>query len=266
VNRSAVNPERRNPACSALTAWLRMVASHTWDGRCRSGDGGSSASFISARPETSVATAAMSSTIPAMASKGWMCALRHRSTTVTCRVLGFSTQAFYKWKKQPVTQRDWDDAHLINIAREIHADDPAFGYRFIADELPDRGITASENRVARLCSQERLWSVFSKKRGLNKKAGPPVHDDLVDRQFTAQERNQIWLTDITEHRTDEGKLYLCAIKDLYSNKIVGYSIDSRMKASLAVSALRNAVDQRDPDGTIVHSDRGCPIPFTKIRT
>ncbi|MFY2786853.1 DDE-type integrase/transposase/recombinase, partial [Rhodococcus sp. MALMAid1271] len=89
-----------------------------------------------------------------------------------------------------------------------------------------------------------------------KKAGPPVHDDLVDRQFTAQERNQIWLTDITEHRTDEGKLYLCAIKDLHSNKIVGYSIDSRMKASLAVSALRNAVDQRDPDGTIVHSDRG----------
>ncbi len=72
--------------------------------------------------------------------------------TVTCRVLGFSTQAFYTWKKQPVTQRDWDDAHLINIAREIHDDDPAFGYRFIADELPDRGITASENRVARLCS------------------------------------------------------------------------------------------------------------------
>ena len=184
--------------------------------------------------------------------------------TVTCRVLGFSTQAFYKWKKKPVTQRDWDDAHLINIAREIHADDPAFGYRFIADELPDRGITASENRVARLCSQERLWSVFSKKRGLNKKAGPPVHDDLVDRQFTAQERNQIWLTDITEHRTDEGKLYLCAIKDLHSNKIVGYSIDSRMKASLAVSALRNAVDQRDPDGTIVHSDRGSQFRSRKF--
>lgn len=184
--------------------------------------------------------------------------------TVTCRVLGFSTQAFYKWKKQPVTQRDWDDAHLINIAREIHADDPAFGYRFIADELPDRGITASENRVARLCSQERLWSVFSKKRGLNKKAGPPVHDDLVDRQFIAEERNQIWLTDITEHRTDEGKLYLCAIKDLYSNKIVGYSIDSRMKASLAVSALRNAVEQRDPDGTIVHSDRGSQFRSRKF--
>ena len=184
--------------------------------------------------------------------------------TVTCRVLGFTTQAFYKWKKQPVTQRDWDDAHLINVAREIHADDPAFGYRFIADELPERGILACENRVARLCSQERLWSVFSKKRGLNRKAGPPVHDDLVDRQFTAKERNQIWLTDITEHRTDEGKLYLCAIKDLYSNKIVGYSIDSRMKASLAVAALRNAVEQRNPVGTIVHSDRGSQFRSRKF--
>lgn len=176
--------------------------------------------------------------------------------TVTCRVLGFSTQAFYKWKKDPVTQLDWDDAHLINAAREIHADDPAFGYRFIADELPGRGIAAGENRVARLCSQERIWSVFAKKKGLNRKAGPPVHDDLVDRRFTADRPNEVWLTDITEHRTDEGKLYLCAIKDLYSNRIVGYSIGSRMKASLAVSALRNAVGQRTPSGTIVHSDRG----------
>ena len=87
--------------------------------------------------------------------------------------------------QNPVPQRDWDDAHLINAALDIHADDPAFGYRFIADELPARGITAGENRVARLCSQQRIWSVFSKKRGLNRKAGPPVHDDLVGRQFTA---------------------------------------------------------------------------------
>lgn len=176
--------------------------------------------------------------------------------TVTCRVLGFSTQAFYKWKKDPVTQRNWDDAHLINAAREIHADDPAFGYRFIADELPDHGIIAGENRVARLCSQERIWSVFAKRKGLGRKAGPPVYDDLVDRQFAADRPNQVWLTDITEHRTDEGKLYLCAIKDVYSNRIVGYSISSRMKASLAVSALRYAVEQRTPSRTIVHSDRG----------
>jgi len=66
--------------------------------------------------------------------------------------------------------------------------------------------------VWRLCSQQRLWSVFSKKRGVNRKAGPSVHDDLVLRGFTATKLNQLWLTDITEHWTDEGKLYLCAIK------------------------------------------------------
>jgi transposase InsO family protein len=175
---------------------------------------------------------------------------------VTCRVLGFTKQAFYKWQANPVSQRDWDDAHLINAALDIHADDPAFGYRFIADELRERGIAAGENRVARLCSQQRIWSVFSKKPGLNRKAGPPVHDDLVDRVFTASAPNVVWLTDITEHTTGEGKLYLCAIKDVYSGRIVGYSIDSRMKASLAVAALRNAIVRRDPVGTVVHSDRG----------
>ncbi len=127
---------------------------------------------------------------------------------VTCRVLGFSKQAFYKWCINPVSQRDWDDAHLINAAVDIHSDDPAFGYRFIADQLHERGLRAGENRVARLCSQQRIWSVFAKKRGLNRKAGPPVHDDLVDRQFTADAPNAVWLTDITEHPTGEGTLHL----------------------------------------------------------
>lgn len=175
---------------------------------------------------------------------------------VTCRVLGFSTQAFYKWKKNPCSQRDWDDAHLINAALDIHHDDPAFGYRFISDELGDAGIKASERRVWRLCSQQRIWSIFAKKRGLRRKAGPPVHDDLVARNFTTDRPNALWLTDITEHQTDQGKLYVCAIKDVYSNRLVGYSIDSRMKTSLAVAAVRNAITLRSPVGTVVHSDRG----------
>ncbi|WP_370259892.1 IS3 family transposase [Cryobacterium sp. TMT3-29-2] len=175
---------------------------------------------------------------------------------VTCRVLRFSKQAFYQWKREPISQRDWDDAHLTNAAWDIHRDDPAFGYRFISDELSQAGLTAGENLVCRLCSQQQRWSVFGKKRGLTRKAGPPVHDDHVKRKFTATRTNQLWLTDITEHRTDEGKIYLCAIKDVYSNKIVGYSIDSRMKASLAVAAARNVIGQRTIDGTILHSDRG----------
>jgi len=99
-------------------------------------------------------------------------------------------------------------------------------------------------------------SVFAKKAGLRGKAGPPVHDDLVERNFNATRANELWLTDITEHQTSEGKLYLCAIKDVHSNRIVGYSIDSRMKASLAVAAVHNAIMLRSPAGTVVHSDRG----------
>lgn len=175
---------------------------------------------------------------------------------VTCRVLGFSKQGYYRWKANPVTDRDWADAHLVNAALKIHADDPAFGYRFIADELPGKGFTAGENRVQRLCRDHRIWSVFSRKRGLNRKPGPPVHDDRVQRDFTATTPNQLWLTDITEHPTAEGKLYLCAMKDVYSGRIVGYSMDSRMKSRLAVAALENAVRSRRPAGTVVHSDRG----------
>jgi transposase InsO family protein len=173
---------------------------------------------------------------------------------VTCRVLGFSPRAFSKWRANPVSARDWSDAHLVDAAREIHADDPVFGYRFIADELrAERGIRASENRVHRLCRQHGLSSVLARKRGRGLKPGPAVHDDLVRRAFSASRPNELWLTDITEHRTDEGKLYLCAIKDACSNRIVAYSIDERMKASLAVAALRNAVGLRSPQGTVVHS-------------
>ena len=175
---------------------------------------------------------------------------------VTCRVLGFSKQGYYRWRASPVTERDWTGAHLVNAARDIHAEDPAFGYRFIADELPEKGITAGENRVQRLCRDHGIWSVFSKKRGLNRRPGPPVHDDLVERDFTAAAANELWLTDITEHPTAEEKLYLCAVKDVYSGTTVGYSMDSRMKSSLAVAALENAVRARRPAGTVVHSDRG----------
>lgn len=190
---------------------------------------------------------------------------RRIPVAVTCRVLGFSKQAYYAWRRDPVSQRDWNNAHLINAAHDIHRDEPGFGYRFIADEIEaEAGISASERRVWRLCSQQRIWSTFSKKRGLNRKAGPPVHDDLVQREFTAERANQLWLTDITEHWTDEGKLYLCAIKDLWSNRIVGYSIDSRMTAELAVAALRNAVALRDTGDTVLHSDRGSQFRSRKF--
>jgi putative transposase len=176
--------------------------------------------------------------------------------TLSCRVLGFSKQAFYKWRADPVSQRDWDDAHLINAAVDIHHDDPEFGYRFITDELAGKGMRAGRNRVNRLCSQQRIWSVHARKRGPARKPGPPVHDDLVERQFSADRPNELWLTDITEHPTGEGKLYLCAVKDACSRRIVGYSINDRMTSQLAVDALGNAVSLRGRVRAVVHSDRG----------
>ena len=176
---------------------------------------------------------------------------------VTCRVLKIAKQPFYRWLKDPVSTRDWDDAQLINAAIDAHEEAPTFGYRLIADELADLGFEASERRVWRLCSQQGVVSATTrKKRGKTGKQGPPVHDDLVQRQFTADGPNRLWLTDITEHWTGEGKIYLCAIKDVFSNRIVGYSIDDRMTADLAVGALRMAVQRRRPTGTTVHSDRG----------
>lgn len=89
---------------------------------------------------------------------------------VACRVLGVSKQALCAWKSAPVTERDWSDAPLINVPVDVRRDDPAFGYRPIADELEDHGFSAGENRVARLCSSPRIWSVFVEKRGRTTKA------------------------------------------------------------------------------------------------
>jgi putative transposase len=178
---------------------------------------------------------------------------------LTCGMLGFSAQAFYKWRARPVSDRDWADAHVTNSVVDVHADDPEFGYRFIADELERAGQATNERRVWRLCRAQRVWSTTTKKgrRGSGKSPGPAMHDDLVQRNFTAARLDAVWLTDITEHPTVEGKVYLCSIKDLCSNRIVGYSIDERMTAQLAVAALRSAIARRQPTGTVVvHSDRG----------
>jgi transposase InsO family protein len=177
---------------------------------------------------------------------------------VTCGVLGFSPQAFYKWRARPVCDRDRQDAHLVNAIVDVHADDPEFGYRLVADELERLGHRSCERRVWRLCRQQRIWSTTTKKGRKNTKTpGPPVHDDLVQRVFTAPAPDVVWLTDITEHPTTEGKLYCCSIKDCFSNRIVGYALGERMTASLAVSALRSAIARRRPQGTVVvHSDRG----------
>lgn len=93
-----------------------------------------------------------------------------------------------------------------------------------------------------------------------------MRDELVHRVFNADKPDRLWLTDLTEHPTREGKLYLCALKDMFSNRIVGYSIDARMASDLVVNALRMAVQQRRPHGPVtVHSDRGSQFRSRKYQ-
>ena len=89
-----------------------------------------------------------------------------------------------------------------------------------------------------------------------KRPGPAVNDDLLRRDLTAVQPNRKWVTDLTEHPTAEGKVYCCAIKDLFSNRIVGHAMGDQMTADLAVAALRTALARREPDGVvIIHTDR-----------
>ena len=195
--------------------------------------------------------------------------------SVTCRVLKIARQPYYRWLAQPVTDAELVEAYRANALFDAYDDDPEFGYRFLVDEARDAGQAMAERTAWRICSANGWWSVFGKpKKGKAKKPGPPVHDDLcafVDthgvtrHEFNAEGPNQLWVGDITEHWTGEGKLYMCAFKDVYSNRIVGYSIDSRMKSRLAVAALNNAVARRgDVAGCVVHTDRGSQFRSRKF--
>jgi putative transposase len=178
--------------------------------------------------------------------------------TVSCRVLKLARQPYYRWRNAPVRDADLLRAHRINALRDAHDDDPTFGYRYLADEARRAGWRMSRRTAWKLCSEAGiLSSAQRRRRGKGKKVGPPVFDDHIQRVFRADEPNRLWLTDITEHWTSEGKLYCCAIKDVFSNRIIGYSISDRMTAKLAVDAVRNAVARRgDVAGCILHADRG----------
>jgi putative transposase len=194
---------------------------------------------------------------------------------VTCRVLKLARQPYYRWLAGPITKAEVVEAYRANALFDAHKDDPEFGHRLLADEAREAGHAMADRTAWRITSDNGWWSAFGKKRGRNgKKPGTAVHDDLctvTDEKgrtrhvFTADRPNQLWLTDISEHKTAEGKIYLCAVKDVFSNRIVGYSIDSRMKSRLAVDAIENAVRMRgEVAGCVVHSDRGSQFRSRKF--
>ncbi|MER7074214.1 IS3 family transposase [Terrabacter sp. NPDC000476] len=178
---------------------------------------------------------------------------------VTCRVLGVSRSGYYEWLGRPPSARAAADAALTQTIVEVHASSRAtYGAPRVHAELRlGLGITCGRKRIARLMKAAGLVGVCHRRKRSSAKPLPAPHEDLVRRRFVAQEPNRLWVSDITEHPTAEGKVYCAAVVDVFSRMVVGWSIADHIRAELVVDALEMACWRRRPQpGTIVHADRG----------
>ena len=178
-----------------------------------------------------------------------------------CRCLDVSTSGFYAWVCRAPGPRARDNARLLERIREIHEDSQGvIGAPRMQEDLTDEGETVSLNRVARLMSGAGLqgWPRRRKRRFGGKPGARPVGvENLLERDFTANEPETKWVTDITEIPTLEGKLYLCVVLDLFSKLVVGWSMHHRQDRHMVVRAVQMAVWQRTGGSEIIlHSDRG----------
>jgi putative transposase len=185
----------------------------------------------------------------------------NHSITTMCRVLGVSRSGFHAWVKRPPSARAVEDDRLTERIREIHAERHrrVYGSPRMWLELRDEGERVSRKRVERLMRKAGISGLVEKrwKATTIRVPGVRVADDLLERDFTATAPNQRWVADITYLRTWEGWLYLVAVQDLYSRRIVGWSMADHMRAQLVVDALQMALAHRRPaPGLTFHSDLG----------
>ena len=178
---------------------------------------------------------------------------------VACRTLRVSTSGYYEWRDRPPSFRAAADETLTVQIKEVHAcSRGTYGAPRVHAELRlGRGVRCGCKRVARLMRAANLSGIY-RRRFRRAGAAAPVHEDLVQRRFVADGPDRLWLTDITEHPTREGKVYLAAVLDVYSRRIVGWSIADHLRAELVVDALEMARWRRRPAAgqTVLHSDRG----------
>ncbi|MGH7133885.1 MAG: IS3 family transposase, partial [Phycisphaerales bacterium] len=176
---------------------------------------------------------------------------------VACRVLGVSKSGYYEWLQRPPSTRSLRHARLTGLIRQIHADSRGvYGARRVRAELTmGHGIAVGRSAVELLMRRASLQGVSSRSR-FHRIPNTPTAADLVDRQFGRSEPDRLWVTDITEHATHEGKVYCAVVLDVFSRRVVGWSIDSAPTAALVTNALGMAIDQRAPHGTIIHSYHG----------
>jgi putative transposase len=180
--------------------------------------------------------------------------------TVTCRALGLSESWFYKWRDRQPTARQQRRAELADAIRQIFDDSGGtYGSPRVVLDLWAAGWQVSVNTVAALMAELGLAGRRPKRRrGLTRQGKRPAAPDRVRRKFTAPAPDVLWCGDLTEIVTDEGKLYLATVLDLYSRRMLGYAMSERHDADLAVASLRMAAATRggDVEGVIFHNDRG----------
>lgn len=175
-----------------------------------------------------------------------------------CRILGVARQNYYKHKRTPTTPRQLRREWLTGLIREVHvASRGTYGYRRVHAELTlGMGIQVCSRTVSVLMTQAGIHGLPGPVR-IKRLRGVVTADDLVNRKFHRLRPNELWVTDITRHRTREGWVYCAAVLDAFSRKIVGWSIDSRQDSTLVVNALDMALRNRRPEpGGIVHADHG----------
>ena len=178
-----------------------------------------------------------------------------------CRVMKVSTSGFYAWRACPVSDRDWDDAVLTKTIVDIHKmSRRSYGSPRVHAELRlGLGTFCSRKRVERLMRQAGVSGIYRRRgHGCTRRDGSEPADDRVGRQFDPDGPDRLWVMDVTEHPTSEGKVYLAAVLDAFSRRVVGWSIADHIRSELVVDALQMAIWRRQPaDGqTIAHSDHG----------
>ena len=179
---------------------------------------------------------------------------------MACAALNVSVSGFYAWRTRPASPRQHRDLILLaHIRAEFSTSNETYGSPRMHAELLEIGLSTGRHRVARLMSENGLKARQKTrfKKTTDSDHGGPVAPNVLDQNFTAQGPDEKWGVDISDVWTAEGWLYLAIVLDLYSRKIVGWSISDRMKRGLAMDALRRAIIRRQsPRGLIHHSDRG----------
>ena len=178
-----------------------------------------------------------------------------------CRVLGVSSSGYHDWLARLPSHRQLDDVVLTERIRGIHAaSDETYGAPRIRAELVEQGTPIARKRVARLMRQAQLQGV-SRRRGFvvttRRDARQRPAPDLVKREFKADAPDKLWIADMTYVPTWAGFIYLAVVLDVWSRRVVGWAIGERMTADLVLAALNMALDQRKPQGGVIHhSDQG----------